>query len=123
MLGTENIDSFLTGQRVNEYRLFTLLVHQLSRFDDGKMSGKWCKHADKDWLRNQQIQDAVKTMKSEIELLEAINKRQTPAEISQPIGISGIMTEGDDLGGLSADKYVEKNGRWALAWPGQPFLP
>jgi hypothetical protein len=36
-------------------------------------------------------------MKSEIELLEAINKRQTPPEISQPTGISGIMTAGDDL--------------------------
>jgi hypothetical protein len=52
-------------------------------------------------------------MKSEIELLEAINKRQTPAEILQPT--SGIMTEGDDSDGLSADNDVEKNGLWALA--------
>jgi hypothetical protein len=53
----------------------------------------------KHWLRNQQIQDAVKNMKSETELLEAINKRQTSPELLLPTGISGIMTEGDDSGG------------------------
>ena len=61
-------------------------------------------------------------MKSEqAELLEAINKRQSPAEISQPTGISGIIAEGDYLGGLSADNDVEKNGKWALAWQGPAF--
>jgi hypothetical protein len=61
-------------------------------------------------------------MKSELELLEAINERQTPSEISQqPTGNSGIMTEGDDLGGLSVDNDVEKNGLWALAWLGPAF--
>jgi hypothetical protein len=44
-------------------------------------------------------------MKSELELFEAINKRQIPPEISQPTGISGMMTEGtDDSGGLSAEE-------------------
>jgi hypothetical protein len=71
------------------------------------------------WLGNQRVQNAVKNMKSERELLEAINKRQTPAAISQPTGV--FMTEGDDLGGLSADNDVEKNGLWALAWLGPVF--
>jgi hypothetical protein len=94
------------------------------------MAIEWCKHVDgvlifpkllvylrehhKHWLRNQRIQDAVKNMKSEIELLEATNKRQTPAELSP-------TTEGDDSGGLSADNDMEKNGRWALAWQGPAF--
>jgi hypothetical protein len=42
-------------------------------------------------------------MKSEIELLDAINRRQTPAELTPPTGISGMMTEGDNSGGSSAD--------------------
>jgi hypothetical protein len=124
---------FLQVSGTNEYCLFTLLVHQLSGFDDFQ----WCKHVDgvslfrklpvylrgyhNHWLRNQQIQDPIKNMKSEIELLEAINKRQTPAEISQPTGISRIMTEGDDSGGLSADNDVEENCLWALAWLGPAF--
>jgi hypothetical protein len=58
-------------------------------------------------------------MKSELELLEAINKRQTPAEIST--GISRIMTEGDDLGCLSTDNDLERNGLWALPWMGPAF--
>jgi hypothetical protein len=74
-------------------------------------------------LRNQRIQDAVKNMKSEIEPLEAINKRQGPAEVAPPTGISGIMTEVDDSGGLSADTDVEKNDRWAIAWSGPSAFP
>ncbi len=70
----------------------------------------------KHWLRNQRIQDAVKNMKSEIELLEATNKRQTPAELSP-------TTEGDDSGGLSADNDMEKNGRWALCLTRASALP
>jgi hypothetical protein len=128
---------FLPISGKNEYRLFTLLVHQLSGFNDEKMAIEWCKHVDgksifpklpvylreyhKHWLRNQRIQDAVKNMKSEIELLEAINKRQTPVELSPPTRISEIMIEGDDSGGLYADNYVEKNGLWALAWLGPAF--
>jgi hypothetical protein len=89
------------------------------------MAIEWCKHVDgvlifpkllvylrehhKHWLRNQRIQDAVKNMKSEIELLEAINKRETPAELSP-------TTEGDDSGGLSADNDMEKNG-YGEKWP------
>jgi hypothetical protein len=73
----------------------------------------------KHWLRNQQIQDAVMDMKSDIQLLEeAINKRQTPAELSPSTEISGIMTEGDDLDGLSVDNDVEKNDLQACAWLG-----
>jgi hypothetical protein len=61
-------------------------------------------------------------MKSELELLEAINKTQTPPGISQQTGISGMMTEGDDLGGFSVDNDVEQNGLWgALAWLGPAF--
>jgi hypothetical protein len=121
---------FLPVSGKNEYHLFTLLVHQLSGFDEEKMAIEWCKYVDgvsifpklpvylceyhKHWLHNERIKDAVKNMKSEIELLEAINKRQTPPELSP-------TTEGDDLGSLSADNDMEKNGQWALAWQGPAF--
>jgi hypothetical protein len=122
-----------------EYHLLNLLAHQLSRSDDTKMAVEWCKHVDvvpifpklpvylsgyhKEWLRNQRIQDAVKNMKSEIELLEAMNKRQTPAEISPPIGISGIMAEGDDLGAYLQTIMWRKMVYGHLLDRGQPFLP
>jgi hypothetical protein len=63
----------------------------------------------------------TKMLSKELELLEAINKRQTAAEISPPTGISGIVTEGDDLGCLSANNSVERNGPWALPWLGPAF--
>ena len=136
---------FLLVSGKKEYRLFTHLLHQMGGFDDEKLAIKWCEFVDgesvfpelpaylreyhKHWQQNQRIQDAVKNMKSEVELLKAVNKQHTPAELI-PTGVA-LLTGGAALessifsvsDGVEESMVAATNGNGMLAWLGVHFPP
>jgi hypothetical protein len=75
------------------------MLHEMKKFDANQMSLKWIKHVDgtsffcklpshlksyhKQWTRNQRVQSAVRSMKTNLEMLDALNKEQQPSELGQ----------------------------------------
>jgi hypothetical protein len=89
---------FLPVDGEDEYKLFTrLMLDEMTRFDADKMALKWIDYVDgktvfpklpaqlrqyrTKWERNRRVQKAVKGMKSDLEILEALNKEQVPADL------------------------------------------
>ena len=112
---------FLPVDGEAEYRLFThLLLHELESFDENKMAFKWMEHVDgekifpklphqlrkyhKQWERNRRVQDAVKNMKSEIDVLNSLNKEQVPAEL-EAVPMAEEGSDDDAIVGAVDDIY------------------
>ena len=88
----------------------------MNGFGDEEMALEWMQHVDcvnifptlpvylrqchKRWERNNRIQDAVKKMRSEAEILEELNKKQIPEALAQDDadddGDNIIMMDDDD---------------------------
>jgi len=122
---------FLPVNGKEEYMLFTLLVHEMSGFDAERMAIEWCKYVDgeaifpklpvylreyyKRWQRNKRIQDAIKNMKPELELLAQVNKQHTPSELAPT-----ATNEQEEFGSVeSTDVCLTGNGD--NAWMGAAF--
>ena len=90
---------FLPVDGKAEYKLFShLMLFELKRFDENEMAMKWIDSVDgvyifpklphqlqkyhKLWERNRRVQNAVDNMKSEIDILDALNKEQVPSDLA-----------------------------------------
>jgi hypothetical protein len=90
---------FLPVDGKDEYKLFTrLLLFELKRFDENEMALKWIDFVDgvtifpklphqlrkyhKHWERNHRVQNAVENMKSELDMLDALNKEHVPSDLA-----------------------------------------
>ena len=90
---------FLPVDGEDEYKLFAyLLLSVLKRFDDEEMAMKWIGYVDgvrifpkyphqlrkyhKQWERNRRVKNAVENMRSDADMLEALNKEYLPTELA-----------------------------------------
>ena len=98
---------FLPVDGIDEYRLFShILLFDIKCFEENEMSLKWMEYVDgvtifpklphqlrkyhKKWERNCRVQNAVDNMKSELDMLDALNKDCVPPELA-------VEESGEDL--------------------------
>ena len=134
---------FLPIHGAAEAKLFTRLVLELPVFDESLMAIEWCKHVTgttifpklpvylrmyyERWERNQRIKDAVKSSKTELQLLQHVNNEHmlfpsgTPNRTSAPdentddfldFGSSGPIGDGDDDAGATHEREVPRFAAW-----------
>jgi hypothetical protein len=93
---------FLPNHGADEAKLFTRLVLEMPAFDESLMAIEWCKYVNgitifpklpvylrmyyERWERNQRIKDAIRSSKSEVDLLAEVNSTHMilPNGISSP---------------------------------------
>jgi hypothetical protein len=126
---------FLPARGEDEAKLFVHLVLVMGEaFDADHMALEWCKHVDGKTifpklpvclrahfdrhLRNRRVKDAVSVMKSDIELLEELNKELVPEELIEPDQESAA---GDFASVHDVAAPAESNA--ATGWPQIPLPP
>jgi hypothetical protein len=141
---------FLPVDGAAEYKLFTqILVKETPRFDADVMALKWIERVSaetifpklpeqqrsyhKVWERNRQIQTSVQRTRSEIEILDILNKKQTPPELElcyetaqeRQEGIGASDDFDADMTGLQPDNAVRPFGTTfgTLNYPAPVFPP
>jgi hypothetical protein len=114
---------FLPMNGPKEYRLFTyllLLVHE--HFDENEMALTWIEYVNgvdifpkhphqlrkyhKQWEHNRRVQNAVENMKSDLDMLEALNKEHIPSELAA----ASILDDTEDVMILNEDDGVTPTG-------------
>jgi hypothetical protein len=90
---------FLPVDGKEEYKLFShLVLFELKHFDENTMALRWIDFVDgvtifpklphqlrkyhKQWERNRRVQNAVDNMRSEIDMLDLLNKEHVPTELA-----------------------------------------
>jgi hypothetical protein len=127
---------FLPVHGKMEYKLFTtLLLHKMEHFDEKAMALLWMKHVDGDivfpklphqlrmyhkkWEQNRRVQSAVKNMKSDLDMLESLNKQQLPEEMDT--GSGEMELDNDELVDLLGGEMALDSG--LLHYPRASILP
>jgi len=107
---------FLPVDGEDECKPFSrIMLEEMTHFDADKMELKWIEYVDgvnifpklpaqlrqyhTKWERNRCVQKAVKSMKSDLEILESLNKAQVPADllpVQQNETEGSVMGVGDD---------------------------
>jgi len=89
---------FLPVDGEDEYKLFShIMLHEIPNFNEEDMALKWMEYVDgvtvfpklpaqlrqyhKKWERNRRVQKAAESMKSDLEVLKALNKTEVPEEL------------------------------------------
>jgi hypothetical protein len=96
----------------------------MEHFDEKAMALLWMKHVDGDivfpklphqlrmyhkkWERNHRVQSAVKNMKSDLDMLESLNKQQLPEEMDT--GSGEMELDNDELVDLLGGEMALDSG-------------
>jgi len=125
---------FLPVDGKDEYKLFShLVLFELKHFEENEMAMKWIDFVDgvtifpklphqlrkyhKQWERNRRVQNAVDNMKSELNMLDDLNKEHIPPDLAT--GESGI----DDGMGFHDDDIVDVMEAGGLLTFPRAYLP
>jgi hypothetical protein len=129
---------FLPVHGKDEMQLFVhLILTATGEFNADEMALQWCTHVNgttifpklpvylrvyhEIYLKNRRVKDAVKAMKSDLELLEVINEELVPPDLANHESADWAM---DDIGTEEATAVVATAGRGRpVALTGWPAVP
>jgi hypothetical protein len=131
---------FLPVHGEEEERLFVhLILNAAAGFDADEMALRWCNHIDGltifpklpvylrvyhgIYLKNERVKDAVKVMKSHVELLETINQELVPPDIASTNEREGFIMDGIETEEAIAAATDHEEDLPSIASTGWPVVP